>query len=360
MSKEDSLNKLDFPIYKTRVQKGPVFRLEDRRERLAYFNFKAGKEIKKLKNYLKKNTFMAFLIGKKNSGKGTYSKMFMEAVGSSNVAHVSIGDIVRSVHRDLSDKKKKKELVKYLESKYRGFMEIEEMFDIIEGRDTSKLLPTEVILALVEREIDKLGRKAVFVDGFPRDLDQVSVSLYFRALMGYRDDPDFFVFISVPNSVIDERIKSRVVCPNCNTPRGLKLLRTKEVGYDPKKKEFYLICDNPACKNIRMLPKEGDELGIEAIRDRIEADEKVSRRLLELKGVPKIFLRNSIPVSLAKKYVNDYEITPVYNYKQVKGKVEVVERPWTVKDDQGRKAYSLLPATVALSLIRQMAEGLEL
>ena len=359
MIKTDSLKKFNFPIFKTRVPRGPIFHLEDRDERSAYFNFKAGKEIKKLKGYLDKNTFMAFLIGKKNSGKGTYSKMFIEAVGSDNVAHISIGDIVRGVHRDISDDGKRKELVRYLEGKYRGFMEIDDIFDVIEGRGTSKLLPTEVILALVEREVDKLGRKAIFIDGFPRDLDQVSISLYFRALMGYRNDPDFFVFISVPDAVIDERIKLRVVCPKCGTPRGLKLLRTKEVGYDSKRKEFYLICDNPSCKNIRMLPKEGDELGIEAIRDRIEIDDRVSQKLLELKGVPKIYLRNSIPVALAKKYVDDYEITPACHYKQVKGKVEVVERPWTIKDDQGRKAYSLLPAAVALSLIKQMAESLD-
>ena len=115
----------------------------------------------------------------------------------------SIGDIVRSVHKDLANPKKKKELIAFLKSKYRGFISIEKALDVIEGRDTKTLLPTEVILALVERQISQLGRKAVFIDGFPRNLDQISYSLYFRALMGYRDDPDFFVFIDVPNTVID-------------------------------------------------------------------------------------------------------------------------------------------------------------
>ncbi len=355
-----ALNQFDFPIFKTKISKGPIFHLEDLNERLAYFNFKAAKEIKKIKEYLKSNTFIAFLIGKKNSGKGTYSKMFMEAVGNEKIAHISIGDIIRNIHNDLSNGNKKIALIEYLKNKYRGFIEVDKIFDVIEGRDTSKLLPTEVILAFVEREIDKLNRKAIFIDGFPRNIDQVSLSLYFRALMGYRDDPDFFVFINVPEAVIDERIKSRVVCPKCNTPRGLKLLRTKEVGYDQKNKEFYLICDNPSCKNIRMLPKEGDELGIEMIRDRVETDDKVAKKLLELNGVSKIYLRNSIPVSLAKKYVDDYEITPAYKYKYINGDVKIIEELWTIKDDQGKLSHSILPAAVALSLIKQVTKGLSL
>jgi len=40
------------------------------------------------------------------------------------------------------------------------------------------LLPTELILALVKREIAKRPRKTLFIDGFPRDMDQVSYSLF--------------------------------------------------------------------------------------------------------------------------------------------------------------------------------------
>ncbi|MEK9207116.1 MAG: nucleoside monophosphate kinase, partial [Patescibacteria group bacterium] len=235
-------------------------------------------------------------MGKKNSGKGTYTKLFMEAVGSENIAHVSIGDIVRSVHKELGDKAKKKELLEFLKKRYRGPVTVEKALEIILGRDTKSLLPTEVILALVERQIDKLRGKAIFIDGFPRELDQISYSLYFRALMGYRDDPDFFVFIDVPESVMDERIKSRVICPKCQTPRSTRVLATKEVGYDSKTGQFYLICDDPACGGARMVPKEGDSLGIEAIRSRIEIDDKVMKTLLGLNGIDKIYLRNSVPV----------------------------------------------------------------
>lgn len=354
---------LNFPVFKTKVEGvAQPFALEDPIDRRKYFDAKVGAEIEKLREYLRTGTFVGFLLGKKNSGKGTYSKLFMEAVGGGRIAHLSVGDIVRGVHKDLADESRKKELLEFLDRRYRGFVTVEQALDIILGRDTKTLLPSEVILALVEREIDRLGRKAVFIDGFPRNLNQVSYSLYFRALIGYRDDPDFFVFIDVPEAVIDERMKYRVICPKCQTPRSLKLLRTRDVGYDAGVKQFYLICDNPDCNGARMVAKEGDELGIEAIRERIEMDDRVIRQLLGLEGVPKVYLRNSVPVEMAKEYVDDYEITPAYRYEwdEASRKVNVIEEPWAVRDDDGKESYSLLPAAVAVSLIKQTAAALGL
>jgi hypothetical protein len=111
-----------------------------------------------------------------------------------------------------------------------------------------------------------------------------------------------------------------------------------------------------------MVAKEGDELGIEAVRQRIEVDEKVMNSLLKLEGIPKIFLRNSVSVKLAKDYVDDYEITPAYSYKwnENSQKVEIIEKPWIINDDDNEPSYSLLAPAVAVSLIKQIAEVLEL
>ena len=125
-------------------------------------------------------------------------------------------------------------------------------------------------MAMVKREIDKIGKKIIFLDGFPRNLDQVSYSLFFKQLVDYREDPDIFIAIDIPEAVIDERMKNRKVCPICHTPRNLKLFTTKEVEYDEKEKQFYLICDNPDHERSRMYGKEGDDMGIESIRDRLE------------------------------------------------------------------------------------------
>ena len=352
------MSNLNFPLFKTKIEGvNQKFRLEDPSDRRKYFEAKAGPEIEKIKLFMEKNSFIGILLGKKNSGKGTYSKLFAELVGSEKIAHISVGDIVRAAHDSLKSEDGRKELETYLSHKYRGFIPLDKIFDVIEGRDTKTLLPTELILTLVERQIDKIGKKSIFVDGFPRNLDQISYSLYFRTIIGYRDNLDFFTFIDLPEAVINERMRYRRVCPNCHTPRSLRLGRTKEIGFDSQKGEFYLKCDNPGCNSTRMIKKEGDESGVESIRERLEVDETVMKTLMGLQGVPKIFLRNSFPAGKVATLVDDYEVTPAYYYhlNEKNKEISVEEKPWIIKDDDGTESYSLLPPPVLLSFIKQLA-----
>ena len=351
---------MQFPIFKTKI-KGleRKFNLTDPKEQREYFELKAGKEIEKLRKYLKGNTFVAYLLGKKNSGKGTYSKMFAELVDPKKVEHFSIGDIVRSVDGELADEKRKTTFMNYLERNYRGRLSLNEIISSLEKRNTQTLLPTELILTLIKREMEKKERKALFIDGFPRDLGQVDFALFFRDLIGHRDDPDVFILIDVPENVIDQRIKWRRVCPICQTSRNLKLLLTSKVGYDEEKKEFYLICEND---EARMVKKEGDELGIKPIRERLKMDDKIMTLAFTLYGIPKILLRNSMPVKDAKDFVDDYEITPEYILEWDKNlkKVKVKEKPWIFLDDEGTSSFSLLPQPLVISLIKQIVKVLNL
>lgn len=357
------MKNIQFPLFKTKLEKPtPKFNLTDPTQRREYFQLKVGPEIKKLKNYLQENTFIAYLLGKKNSGKGTYSKMFAEIIDPFKIEHFSIGDMVREVDKELVDPERRKRLVSFLERNYRGFFSLEEIIKKLKTRDTKTLLPTELILALVKREIAKREKKALFIDGFPRNLDQVSFTLFFRDLIGYREDPDVFILIDVPESVIDERIKWRRICPLCQTSRNLKLFPTSKVDYDQEQENFCLICDNPNCQGARMVPKEGDELGIGAIRNRLKTDEQLMKQAFSLYGIPKILLRNSVPVEKAPIYIDNYEITPEYYYEwdSVNKRVKIFEKPWKIPNDEGVLSYSLLAAPVVVSLIAQMVKALSL
>lgn len=354
----------EFPLFKTKVDEAiKKYNLSDLNERKEYFKAKGGPEIEKLKNYFDSGkTFIAYMLGKKNAGKGTYTKLLMEIFGRDKIGHISVGDIVREVHENMGDENKKKELIEYLNKNYRGYISVEDGINALLGRDTKTLLPTEFILALVKREIDQREKKSIFIDGFPRNLDQVSYSLYFKQLIDYREDPDIFVAIDIPEAVIDERMKNRVVCPICHTPRNLKLFTTQGVGYDEEKKEFYLKCDNPDCNGARMSAKEGDNMGIESIRERLELDDTLINKIFSLHGVPKILVRNAVPVDKAKEFVDDYEITPeyVYEYDESTKSVKTLEKPFVVKDDEGVEVYSLLAPPVALALVKQLVKILGL
>ena len=353
---------LDFPLFKTKSEVYKKFDLSDPAGRRAYFGYKAGPEIEKLREYLKDNTFIAYLMGKKSSGKGTYAKMLAEIIGGDNIAHFSIGDMVRSLDEVIRDTEKRKEIVSFLEKNYRGYMPLQDIMKSWDNRSTKTLLPTELILALAKKEIAKLGKKTIFIDGFPRDLDQISYALFFRDLIGYREDADIFILIDVPTSVIDERVKFRVICPLCQTSRNLKLLTTKDVEYDQNDKKFHLICDNSSCKGARMVTKEGDELGIEPIKERLDKDEMLIKEAYKLQGIPKVFLRNSVPVDKAEEFTDDYEITPefFYSWDEKEEKVITSEKPWEVKDDEGVLSNSLMPPPVVVSMIKQLVKVLGL
>ena len=333
------------------------FNLSDPQQRKEYFESKVGDEIKALKEYFDNKTFIAYWLGKKSSGKGTYSKLMMEIFGKDKIEHISIGDVTRDVYKEIiSDEGKKIKLIEYLNKNYRGYISAEEALDRFINKTQDKLLPTEFILTLVKREIDKKDKKTLFIDGFPRNLDQVSYSLYFRDLINYREDDDIFIGIDIPESVIDERMKTRVVCPKCNTPRSLKLFATKTAGYDKDTGEFYLKCDNLDCDEDRMISKEGDSAGIESIRARLDLDDRLIEKVFALHGVPKILLRNSIEKNLAKKIIDDYEITPEHTYDVVNDRdVRIGEKPWVFKNDDDEEAISLQAPATVISLIRQLA-----
>lgn len=165
------------------------------------------------------------------------------------------------------------------------------------------------------------------------------------------------MLLDVPEAVIDVRIKNRRVCPKCQNSRNLKVFPTKEVGYD---KNFFLMCDNPECGKARLEAKEGDEHGIELIRDRLDRDEELIKKAFDLYGIPNVLLRNSIPVSKANKLVDDYEITPGYSFKKDNGNIETIESPWTFKDDQGIDSYSLMPPPIVVSMIKQLVKVLKI
>ncbi|MBI2357089.1 nucleoside monophosphate kinase [Candidatus Dojkabacteria bacterium] len=351
---------ISFPIIKTKNDSKTTYDLNNVEDRKKYFREKVGREIDDIKAFMKKQTFIAYMMGKKLAGKGTYSKLFMEIFGRESAVHLSVGDIVRAADEIKGDESKMSELREYMEKNYRGFISLDDAFDAFLGRSTSKLLPTEFILGLVKREIDKNKGKVLFIDGFPRSMDQVSYSLYFRELVDYRNDPDVFVFIDLPEQVIDERIKYRVVCPKCNTSRNLKLLPTSKVEYDKKKKEFYLLCDNPECEPVKMLSKEGDEKGLELIRDRLEADDKLIRETMKLYGIPKIYLRNSIPVEGALDNVDSYELTrnKSFSWDEKNQSVITKDVEWIVNDDDGIPSYSLYASAVIVQFIKQLHEVL--
>jgi len=326
--------------------------------RSKYFHSKVGEEIGLLKEYLRQKSFVAYLVAPKMAGKGVYTKMLGEIIGTKYFETISVGDVVRDAEKEYLEGGKNSELYGYVKSNYRGLLNLEEAFESLTNRSTTTLMPTEFILTLVKRRIDESEGKTLFIDGFPRKVDQVSYSLYFRELINHRNDPDLFILINIPLSVIDARIKSRRICPKCQTSRNASLFPTSDVRVD-KNREIYLMCDNPECEPTRMVGKEGDEKGIGIIEERIVGDLELMDLARRMYGIERIELFNALEKNKAFEYVDDYEITKETKFEVINGKIEKKESLFTALDDN-REYYSLYAAPVVVQLIKQFVKVLGL
>ncbi|MCK4799546.1 hypothetical protein KAS31_01050, partial [Candidatus Parcubacteria bacterium] len=126
--------------------------------------------------------------------------------------------------------------------------------------------------------------------------------------------------------------------------------------------EFYFLCDNPECQKVRMVRKEGDEFGIEPIKERLKLDGELMEKANSLHGMPKVLLRNTVPVKDTEECVDNYELTPEYSYEwdEKNEKVKIIEKPWTVSNEDGVSSHSLMAPPVVVSMIKQLVKTLKL
>ncbi|HLD51329.1 hypothetical protein A3K34_00535 [candidate division WWE3 bacterium RIFOXYC1_FULL_40_10] len=340
---------------------GKSYDLSNPSDRHSYWHDKAGKKIEELKEFLEHNSFMAFLVAKKQAGKGTYAKMIEELLGQERFTHISVGDVVRKVEKDLKNAYKAKEITDYLKREYRGFISIEDALTELRNRTSDKVsVPTELVLTLLKKEIKSSGNKGIFLDGLPRTMDQVSYSLYFRDLVGSRYEKDFFILIDVPLELIKIRMSGRRVCPQCGTSRSLVLNPTKFVRFSNARKDgdqFYFLCDNSGCagyQTAEYIAKEGDDGGVELIEDRMRLDNELMSTVANLHGVPNILLNGCYPKDIISNYLEEYEIQTRYDYQYVNGSVKVTEAPLYFRDEKGQEVGVMRAAVFVLCLIDQM------
>ena len=103
-------------------------------------------------------------------------------------------------------------------------------------------------------------------------------------------------------------------------------------------------------------------MGIEPIRERLEKDENLMEQIYKMHGIKKILLRNTIPIDKVRENYDDYEITHeyVYSFDKNNQKVNIQEKPWEVRDENGVVSNSLMPPPVVVALIKQLVKVLDL
>jgi adenylate kinase family enzyme len=351
---------MEYPIFNSKIlMDGNEYDLVNTADRLRYFHAKLGTKIDDVKEFIEHNSFIGYLLAKKQAGKGTYAKMIQEILGEERFVHISVGDVVRQTHASLEDPIAYEELRKYLQKHYRGFLSIDESLYALRNRSQEKIsIPTEFLLCLLKREIEKIGKKALFLDGLPRNMDQISYSLYFRDLINFRDDPDFFVLINVSREVIDTRMRMRRVCPVCSTSKNLYFNPSDFTKYEPLTDEYYFLCDNKSCSGYgkaKLELKEGDAEGIKSIEARIKGDEDLMKSAMNLQGIPLVLVEGAVPYNRVTDYLEPYEVQSMYEYSHdSNNNVIVNKKPWVFKDDENKECCTMYAATYVVNIFIQL------
>lgn len=327
-----------------------------------YFKRKLGVKLDQFVKQVDKGEFVLFFLAKKQAGKGTYSKLLLD-ISNNKIVHISVGDLVRDAEARANNPEKRKELLEDLKTYYKGEDKIEDVADMFANQQKDpKLKSTEAIMALIEKAVKDNQGRPVIVDGFPRALDQVALSIKMREDFEKAGTPAAFVEIDCPDEVLAQRYIHRRSCPTCQTPRNIKLLLTEDVEYDKDNDEFHLICDNPTCKGkgIRMEQKQGDNLGPEAIRERQKDTVEIMDKVRDEAGDAHITVHNSVPiVEATEEDMEDFTEEADLRWDPEKEQVVRIFKPMKVSDDKKREAYSRWPEAVVVEMVDKLTKWLD-
>ena len=177
----------------------------------------------------------AIIFGPPGSGKGTYASRLQDKLG---VDVVAMGDIFREIMKESTP----------LGKKVKSFVE------------KGLLVPDEVVIEVLKQRLAKASTKTGFIlDGFPRTIEQAK-SLDDIAKI------DVVIQLTVPDSIIIERLSTRRICKNCGEVYNIRYLKPKIEG----------VCDKCGGK----LYQRSDDTA-DVIRDRIHVYERQTQPILK-------------------------------------------------------------------------------
>jgi hypothetical protein len=155
--------------------------------------------------------------------------------------------------------------------------------------------------------------------------------------------------------VRDARMRHRRVCPICQNSKNLKLWPSNKFGYDENTDEVFMLCDEETCELVRMVAKDYDDQGADAMKDRDQITQDLVDHLHEHHPEYTLSIKNAIPVDNADQY-EPHDITEITNlgWDPEKKEVTVTTEPWILSDEEGKQYYSGYPETWVVDLLKQL------
>ncbi|HOJ93059.1 MAG TPA: adenylate kinase [Dictyoglomaceae bacterium] len=140
-------------------------------------------------------------LGPPGAGKGTHAKEISSIL---NIPHISTGDIFRDAVKNQTELGKK----------------------VKEYLDSGKLVPDELVWAVVEERLNKEDCKNGFIlDGFPRTIPQAEM---LEEFLRKNNTVIKVIYLDAPDELVVERLSSRRICKNCGAIYNIISMPPKE------------------------------------------------------------------------------------------------------------------------------------
>lgn len=183
------------------------------------------------------------LLGGPGSGKGTLSQNLTK---NYKILHLSTGDLLRNAIKDKTD----------FGLQAKKFM------------DEGQLVPDDLIINIMQQKLMTLDSECIgtILDGFPRTISQAKA--LDNMVESFNQKIDIVFLLECPDSVVIDRICSRLVCPSCG--------RVANTHDEEFKNTSHYICSN--CGN-EMQQRSDDS--IDTIKNRLEVYKKHTYPLID-------------------------------------------------------------------------------
>ncbi|MEM2874837.1 MAG: nucleoside monophosphate kinase [Candidatus Hadarchaeales archaeon] len=135
------------------------------------------------------------IFGPPGSGKGTHAARLEPFLGT---RVISTGDLFRKSVEDGSELGRR----------------------VKEYLDSGRLVPDDLVIEVVRKEMNSLGERGVILDGFPRTVQQA------KALDGIMR-VDGIIHMDIPKETIVQRMAARRTCEGCGRVYNLMVLKPK-------------------------------------------------------------------------------------------------------------------------------------
>ncbi|MCD6402825.1 MAG: nucleoside monophosphate kinase [Candidatus Aenigmarchaeota archaeon] len=187
------------------------------------------------------------IFGPPGSGKGTYSKELERLIG---IKRISTGDIFR---KEIEKNTKLGQAIKkYVES--------------------GALVPDDIVIKVVEKELKRIRKKNFILDGFPRTIEQAKALDKIVKIKG-------IILLRMDERILIKKLAGRRVCINCGKPYNVVSIDevVGKVHYvlpaiKPKKRGICDVCGS------KLIQRKDDKPSV--IKKRLEVYKKQSRPVL--------------------------------------------------------------------------------